>query len=527
MRQKRVSVARTGVLACFFIPACLFLLMSCRSHEGGNLLFFQSGEGEDVHIPMTSEYRIVISRDCGAEVISQVDEMAEMLRKITGIPTETVFDDEPVQNGDKRYEILIGYTERSASRRMMKDLKRDDYLCQAEEGCLVLGGKSDCATLAALEKFERQVLPYADDELLLGKDGMFVCYADYEIPFVKINGLELSHYRISYFANQEEGKKIALALRERIADVTGYYPEIVEESQSIEGKYRIVIGDSVMDDTGGTYVEKSAVIFAGEREIYLTGSDSYGICFAAEQFCNSIAGNAENGACNLAITGVWKMPYEVSGYRFAAVPPFVRNAQDDAVTVTQKLAAHILACDADVVSVFALSEEECGYLENQLSGYRILKIAKNGPDISALLYRNSRLHPISCETLLSFDTAEVVRIKWEPSDGSPAFDFLHIWEGSSIYRAQIMESIEKIRIASELSCMVLFSCPDTSAGYTDLLLEQSELLKKDGIRYGYGLLRCKSDFFLTEEVSGANSDDSSRSVLTVLLAMHHSFLRRK
>lgn len=273
------------ILSLLCLLCLIFALPSCRTDT--DLLPLHSlsnNEGEDPGDPIAEYYTLVLPADAGEQLAARAKELAVAITEKTSVFSEVVYDNETIPKRENARLILLGYTNHSLSSLHLSALKRDDYVCTLDDTTLILGGKSDEATLAAIERFYREVLPYADAEILINNDRFFTVRETYAIESVTLNGYSLADYTLVYPSGNKKGEKqIAYALRKAIADRCGFYPEIIS-GKKLENPVRMIAVGDCFD------IENADVpsIQANGSLVSLCGGTPYELACTAEAFCNRL-----------------------------------------------------------------------------------------------------------------------------------------------------------------------------------------------------------------------------------------------
>ena len=64
-------------------------------------------------------------------------------------------------------------------------MKTNDYLCRWDDGALVICGRSDSATVFAIDKFIVDILPTSSQYSLMFADAHFELFNEYEIKKIR------------------------------------------------------------------------------------------------------------------------------------------------------------------------------------------------------------------------------------------------------------------------------------------------------------------------------------------------------
>ena len=276
-----MTTAKRRALLALLLLFC-FLLGSCRSSQIDSSALHALKSGEDAPLTSSNSFEhdyLIIPASAGSELIARARTLASALSEQTGIPSLYFDDEDPLMRENTR-TLLLGNVQNALSQSHLHTLRRDDYLCIAEENTLILGGKSDAATIAAINRFTDQLLPYADAEILINNDQHFTVRAEYTFSAATLNNFSLEDYRIAYPKNGTLGEKaLAYALREQIADHCGFYPDILPDDRIDEQTRVIAIGTcyNIPKPT-------KACIYANDSCISFLGDSNYALSEAAQIF---------------------------------------------------------------------------------------------------------------------------------------------------------------------------------------------------------------------------------------------------
>lgn len=116
---------------------------------------------------------VVIPKLCSPELSTKAREFADLLAEQTGLLTTLKYDNEHSHSPEGACEILLGNTDRLASKNAKIELKQNEYVCRWDDGALILCGGSDGATLLAIERFIEEGLPYANQYCLMSDELAF------------------------------------------------------------------------------------------------------------------------------------------------------------------------------------------------------------------------------------------------------------------------------------------------------------------------------------------------------------------
>ncbi|MBQ2999207.1 MAG: hypothetical protein IJD64_01970 [Clostridia bacterium] len=288
-----------------------------------------------------SLYRIVLSATCSSELFCAAQNFKERLSKQTGVPCDLVYDTEQVTQTKNIVEILLGNTIRTASKKAMMDFRENDYLCQLQDTVLVLGGRSDEATLAALDRFYDELLEHATAQSILPKEAGFLYRANYPIETITIGGFDLALFDIVYEKDTSESMLVlAKTLQEKIRTDTAYYLDLQSEAEFHETSKRIYLTHSEKVPTGVAHICFDA------QGVVLSAKDLFGISVAVKEFYQQLLASVETsdrfGTSNtittvnyekneLALASIWIDPTKDTVSELIRMNDLVKSTSPDLI----------------------------------------------------------------------------------------------------------------------------------------------------------------------------------------------------
>lgn len=278
------------------IAFCICLAFASCSPNSSDLsdVFSQLVVNEDeteseTEIEAFSEHiYVIIPNDCSGELSLKARELTDKLKKQTGLLTSLKYDNELTTAPKNSCEILIGNTNRLASANALDVLRKDEYLCHWDDGAVVICGRSDESTIIAVDRFINEVLPFASQYSLMQDDRSFEFVCEYEIESIILNGYDLYDYVLTYSNSNECGEKeIAFMLRDYINSKSGYFLDVISESELTSRSGRVIS----LSGKG-----KKNILAPLEKGLLLSATDSYSLSLVAakflEDFENSIESNS-------------------------------------------------------------------------------------------------------------------------------------------------------------------------------------------------------------------------------------------
>lgn len=229
-RSEGIFIRKTAVSILFI---CLSVLAICACG-----FFRGSEEMEDGVIRLSREelagYTVIRPADADEKVSGSAVKLRRALEDFCGSRVSIADDylsdgEEPAAN-----EILVGLTDRQESREAFERLSENEGGIFVIDGKPVIIGKSDELTEKSVELFISKYLGSSDGYITLSADLAHRINWEHE----------LAGYRIVYPSRKAKKREyvIAVALRDRIREITGLDPEICDDAEDAAEK-EILIGD--------------------------------------------------------------------------------------------------------------------------------------------------------------------------------------------------------------------------------------------------------------------------------------------
>ena len=349
---------------------CVLVLLLCVG-----LCSCQRGSAPEIPLELLREnlpnedeekqYCIVIPDGSSADRLEIAQALAGKIGQRINREIECFYEHEAPFAQKETFFLFVGWIRSvDACDRLMKNLKKDDYLCRSVEQGICLGGKSDEATRAAVDRFCGEILPAATATSLMHPDGGFSQIGEtYAVDSIRLNGFDLHTYGIVYPDDaSEELVRLAYALRDRIADASGYWLDVCAEKKMDEEERGIWIGTADPPQTS-----TSAYLVPTARDVLLTGWEFFGISAAARSFCSLLL-QENNTQIDVAITETQAFSYDHASYSLMSIVPegvlpFLSPADVQAVSDRIQLDA------PSAVLLGRMPTEQSQYLTGSLSAY--------------------------------------------------------------------------------------------------------------------------------------------------------------
>ena len=330
---------------------------------------------------------VVIPKDCSAELSLRARELSERLSDKTGIASTLKYDNELTSAPGGSCEILIGHTDRLASKNAIDILRTDDYICRWDNGAIVICGRSDSSIFKAIDKFLSDVLPGASKYSLMSPDAHFENITEYDISSITLNGYDLYDYVISY--SEDDGELVfeqADILRSVINRKSGYLLELVEKSKLTDGHGKRLIlsideGSSKIQTVGG--------------DVVISAGDAYSLSFCVADFINSISSPNDKGAVELKYFDLRALSHK-DGF-FGITYCAVKNSAENALFASAELISEIKSVDSGAFVLFNVDSKVYERLtsnNNFPSGYEI-QSASFGGEGTYIVHKSSLVKSLS------------------------------------------------------------------------------------------------------------------------------------
>lgn len=289
---------KNKVFIIITILLAIGLLSSCSScNDDGGLdkfeqLIVSTSSPEENREPFADAAYVVVPQNAGVELVSRAVSLAAALTEKTGVATFLKYDSEPTVSGT--FEILLGYTSRLLSKENLGGLRDRDYICRYDRGCIILGGRTESATLEAIDKFESDILPGASYAAIMSKDAHFEVYAEPGDGEFSLNGHPIYEYTVAYCAESYEIAELLVRyLEERSGCALSYSQKQAYDPQTSKCIWLL------LDDAG----DGATGISAKDGNIVLSAPDLRGLSFAAATLLSEIGDELAASSTELTVEG--------------------------------------------------------------------------------------------------------------------------------------------------------------------------------------------------------------------------------
>ena len=380
-------------LCAVFVLICALTLCSCAK-KTDNLdefeqLLLSTSDVESESEAFAKLLYVIIPKDCSPDVSARASSLAEAIEQKTGIETILKYDDEEVDKGQGIVEILVGRTSRLYSSELTRSLRMKDYVCKYERGSVVIGALSDEATLAAIERFEKDILSGASRSYFMSESTKIEYFGEYEFDSVRLNGYDIREYNICY--NSEKEYDMACALRDYIAQRSGCRLSLRDYRTMLDrsGKNIVLIMNELRDLTADAVVSG--------KTVELVGGDSYLLSMAYAGFVQDLF-DAESGREINATFGECTSYYSDEPDLSLALCSLAVSGETPTLEFCAMLAFKLREMKSEIVYFTDLGPSVLNYLSNNFAEQYDLRCIKC-PDESEiyLLYDNSEVEILSTD----------------------------------------------------------------------------------------------------------------------------------
>lgn len=292
------------IVLALLLALCLF---GCSAEKEDNLdefeeLLLSTGATDESSEPFASIVYVVMPENCSAELATRAREFARTISDKTGVAAVAKYDNEPLNADDKAMTVLLGNTSKAASKDNMRALRANDSIFRYDRGYFILGGKSDQATIAAINKFQEEMLAGASYAYFVSEDAHFELFGDYALKSLSLNGFDIYDFSLIYTNDTE--RELATALCNYIVEKSGYLLDcIAQKDYATQNGILLKIDQNLS--------RSEALIEADRRRITLRAADAYGLSAAVASFADRLFENITDGVANAVIPSETVIEYEI------------------------------------------------------------------------------------------------------------------------------------------------------------------------------------------------------------------------
>ncbi len=326
------------------IVMCLFAFAGCGlSEKDRTALELLQAMKDQAAMQMQEapeQYLIIVPAECTSELSLLARELSAAIEEKTGVECDYEYDSVAINTNKDRVDILLGNTNRRISSEALKDFKNDDYICKFIDDTIVIGGVSDAATVVAVERFMKEILPNATEYALMADDAGFEYYGKYMLSDVVLCGYDARDYVMVF--SDADAQLMCLSLRSLIAKQSGIYLEVSAGEAAINGQKEIYLD---IDSTAPAACAKRV----GE-DIYLLGKDTYSLSVAISSFYNMLLETESEGKVRLDISDQFVYSYSNAMMNVTSIVSDIPY-KDSSLAEISALASNISECGSDIVVI--------------------------------------------------------------------------------------------------------------------------------------------------------------------------------
>ncbi len=446
---KRCSKKILVCLLCALLALCTVACSKDNSDAFSELESILGMSGDRVRV-----YTIILPADASSTLYERSQLLAEKIEEKTGVECERYFDNQTVYEQTGRVFICLGETQLYSDARL-KMMNRDDYIYLANDDYVIIGGKFDGATVAAIEYFEQNVLPYCETSDITEYEGDFEYRHSYEIKKFELCGFDFKDFSFTCnFSRTEQSAKHVSKLREILANKCGAYPDIRFSSTAADGEHELVF---VIDASNGSSARMG---FDGE-DFVISASDEYGISVLADRLYSLVLENATDKECRLGLENEISVSYVLPSISVERLNPKFDGSVSSHEAV-ELLKEKINRSSADVILIEEINS-------NILSGLRVH--VESNFDVNAYFHDEDTATAFLSRSI----TVSQSELSAQSTDGMVALELLvqHVSDTECISVFSMLESnkterennenaLKQILESCEGRAISVFSCADNS-----------------------------------------------------------------
>jgi hypothetical protein len=292
---------------------------------------------------------LVVPDGASGALVSKAESLALKICEQTGVQTIVKYDSQPVMDTESTLKILIGNTNDIISAESLRGFREDDYICRYERGAIVLGGKSESATMLAMDKFEADILTCSSNAFFMSEDAHFEHFGEYALDSLCINGFNIYDFTIVYGNDGAQGE---------IADLLGRYIEI--KSGYVVDVKRYDKLDTNVAKTIYLHIDEeidpnTAVIDRNADNFEIRAGDLYSLSGAVAKFASVIIPEGASGDVSVNVDSYSLMAFEDDS---ASLSLFALSCKNEApLELVLSLSADIRRFDGDMLCLLGVGDE--------------------------------------------------------------------------------------------------------------------------------------------------------------------------
>ena len=412
-------------------------------------------------------YRVVVPGDCSSELLNAAKAFAASITEKTGIDASVVYDNEIDGRDILVTEIVLGNADRDISSFLMKDLREGDYLCSSVEGTIVIGGKSEAATLQALERFCSELLPKATSLYLMNPDDAFTYRAEYDEPTFTLNTYDINEYSIVYSTSSGENvSALANKLQSLILEKSGCRINLSSDLSYSGKKIELSLSSEGVN-------ENTAYLIPQGKNIILRAKDTFGLSVAVRELIKYLF----DGNGSFTLSSIIDCPYNDSTYTIASVEReglFPLYSANDANLLMETVFAER---SPDAVFFGGMTSNDEWMLQDQPT--YICKYESYGQDSLAYCTETDALELISAS---EYENGAPLVFIYQINLGDSAFLLVRI---SGYINSDIEIKLSALENPLELPMLVMIHTHSASDAENSVTLDGADIINAFDERYLY------------------------------------------
>ena len=398
------------IIALFCTLIMLSLcLVSCKDELPKDTAAGNTTNGAVILTSELADYTIVYSKNCDAKTVRKIDVLSAKLYSLYGVAVKTSLDSK-CEESEK--EILVGYTNRAESLEFLSDFRSCDYGYAMVGGKLCIAGATDEYTVMAIDEFMRTMLAKTSEKWELSAPN--VTKGEYTVDDLKLNGESIKGWSVSYASeNKNSEKDIALLIRDKIAEVSGFAPFLCTDKDNVTDKV-ITVSASDCD---------ASVAVSGNR-IDICGRDTEALMQAATTLLNKLSGAAVNGSVlEATLENNPTLSQYLTVMSFNVRFDLTENA---GVSRVDAAVAQIRDLSPDVFGIQEDSQQWCSLLDQKLTEYTAVRsLLQAGKDeYLTIYYKTDAFTKVKSGLLWLSDTPSTPNSKFSESSMTRAMSYV-------------------------------------------------------------------------------------------------------
>ncbi|MBR6514944.1 MAG: DUF4838 domain-containing protein [Clostridia bacterium] len=243
---------------------CLIMLLTSCASDGGS-------KTEKVKLSVTdgkADFIFVYPEDADQTVEVALNSLVKYFRQKLSADRISVYDDSRNESSTET-EILIGNTNRDASKKALKDLRDREFTVGVYDGRFVIAGIDDQATLDAINHLYMHLDEFIVDSEISSERNYTLRYA-YQYDSISIGKTDISAYTIVYpdpggtYAEKDSAEKYAAQrLCEQISQLCGAILPL-ENEKNTEAEYKLILKKSDKEDSYSIKTEGKNVVICAD-----------------------------------------------------------------------------------------------------------------------------------------------------------------------------------------------------------------------------------------------------------------------